>query len=144
MSDLKGPVDPQAMLRSVPLFSGLNKSQIRTMATTAKERTYRDGETIVKQGDKGIGFYLMLYGRAEVRRKSRRLAVLVPGDFFGEMALFDDEPRNADVVAIQPTGCLVLSKWEFWGFAMHEPKMLRSMLGEMARRLSNTNRALSE
>ena len=132
------------MLQKVPIFTGLSERQLRHLAKDSMGRQYHDGDTIVQQGEKGIGFYLLASGRAEVRRKGRRLATLGPGDFFGEMALFDDEPRNADVVAIAPTSCVVLSKWEFWGFAMNEPKMLRSMLGEMARRLSNTNRALSE
>jgi len=132
------------MLRKVPIFIGLSDRQLKHLAKDSMGRRYSDGDTIVKQGDEGIAFFLILDGRAEVRRKGKRLAGLGPGDFFGEMALFDDEPRSADVVATQPTSCLVLSKWEFWGFAMKEPKMLRGMLGEMARRLSNSNRALSE
>lgn len=99
---------------------------------------------MVKQGEKGLGFYLLLEGQVEVRRKGRRLATLGPGEFFGEMALFDDQPRSADVVALQPTRCLVLTKWEFWGFAMNQPRMLRGMLAEMARRLAETDRSLSE
>lgn len=108
------------------------------------ERAYPAGTSVVKQDESGIGFYLILEGHADVRRRNRRLATLGAGDFFGEMALFGDEPRSADVVATEPTRCLVLSRWEFWGFAMGQPGMLRRMLQETARRLSETNRALSE
>ena len=132
------------MLQSVPIFSGLNDRQLRSLTRDSQGRAFTDGETVVKQGDKGLGFYLLLEGRVEVRRKGRRLATLGPGEFFGEMALFDEQPRSADVVALQPTRCLVLTKWEFWGFAMNQPRMLRGMLAEMARRLAETNRALSE
>ncbi len=132
------------MLEKVPIFSMLTDRQLRSLAKDALERTYPDGANVVKQGEKGIGFYLLLEGGVEVRRKGRRLASLGPGQFFGEMALFDNEPRSADVIASQPTRCLVLSKWEFWGFAMGQPRMLRGMLEEMARRLGATNRALSE
>jgi CRP/FNR family transcriptional regulator, cyclic AMP receptor protein len=132
------------MLEKVPIFSMLSERQLRGLAKDALERSYAEGAEVVKQGDKGVAFYLLLDGRVEVRRKGRRLATLGPGHFFGEMALFDNEPRTADVIATAPTRCLVLSKWEFWGFAMSEPRMLRGMLEEMARRLGATDRALSE
>lgn len=131
------------MLQNVPIFSGLNERQLRHLAKDSMGREFKVGDTVVKQGEKGLGFYLLLDGHVEVRRKGRKLATLGPGHFFGEMALFDDQPRSADVVAVEPTRCLVLSKWEFWGVAMGEPRMLRGMLGEMARRLSNTDQALS-
>jgi CRP/FNR family transcriptional regulator, cyclic AMP receptor protein len=132
------------MLEKVPIFSMLSERQLRGLAKDALERSYAEGAEVVKQGDKGVAFFLLLDGRVEVRRKGRRLATLGPGHFFGEMALFDNEPRTADVIATEPTRCLVLSKWEFWGFAMSEPRMLRGMLEEMARRLGATDRALSE
>ncbi len=132
------------MLENVPIFSGLTDRQLRRLARDTMERSFPEGATIVKQGEKGIGFYLLLDGRVEVRRKGRRLATLGPGHFFGEMALFAEEARSADVVATQPTRCLVLSRWEFWGVAMEEPRMLRGMLQEIAHRLSDTNRALTE
>lgn len=136
--------DVLRMLEKVPIFSGLTERQLRRLARDSLERTYPEGTAVVNQGEKGIGFYLLLDGRVEVRRKNRRLATLGPGHFFGEMALFDDEIRSADVVATETTRCLVLSRWEFWGFAMGQPGMLRGMLQEMARRLRSTNQALSE
>ena len=144
MPDLPPPTDPQALLRSVPLFSSLSKSQIRTMATTAKERNYRDGDTIVKQGDKGIGFYLVLGGRARVEKAGQKLAELGPGQYFGEMALLDDQPRTADVKAQGPVKCLVLSPWEFWAAVGNEPEVLRTLLKETVRRLRSSSSAYSE
>lgn len=132
------------MLEKVPIFSQLNDRQLRRLVRDSMERTFPEGTMVVKQGDKGVGFYLLLDGHVDVRRKGRRLASLGPGHFFGEMALFDEEPRSADVIATETTRCLVLSKWEFWGFAMGQPGMLRGMLKEMAHRLGETNRALTE
>ena len=132
------------MLEKVPLFASFTEKQLRSLAQDAKERSFAAGATVVSQGENGIGFYLMLEGRVEVRRGGKRLATHGPGAFFGEMALFNNEPRSADVVALEPTRCLVLSKWEFWSFAMDQPKLLRRMLEEMARRLTTSNRALSE
>lgn len=132
------------MLQKVPIFSNLSDRELRGLAKFALGRTYPEGTTVVKQGEKGIGFYLILEGGVEVRRKGRRLATLGPGNFFGEMALFEDQARTADVLASRPTRCLVLSKHEFWGFALDKGPMLRGLLGEMARRLSETDRALTE
>ena len=126
------------------MFTGLPTRQLRGLVKTASERTFPEGATVVKQGEKGIGLYLIVDGLVEVRRGNRRLASLGPGQFFGETALFDDQPRSADVIAKAPTRCLILSRWEFWGFASGQPDLLRGMMAEMVRRLAETNRALSE
>jgi len=54
--------------------------------------------------------------------------------------LFDDRPRSAEVVATEPTSVVVLSRWEFWGFASDKPEILRTILQEMARRLGENAR----
>ena len=77
---------------------------------------------VVKRGDKGIGFYVVLDGAVQVRKGSTVLAKLGPGDFFGELALFDNKVRSADVVALEPTTVVTLSRWEFWGFASEHPE----------------------
>jgi CRP-like cAMP-binding protein len=144
MPDSRMPPTAQEMLGSVPLFSSLSKSQLRTMATTAKERTYKDGDTIVKQGDKGIGFYLILSGQAKVERAGKQVAALGPGQYFGEMALLDEQPRTADVRAGGVVRCLVLSPWEFWAAVGNEPEVLRTLLKETVRRIRTSPSALSE
>lgn len=131
-------------LQKVPVFAGLTDRQLSGMARDGKERTYAPGAAVVHEGEDGVGFYLILDGKVEVRRKTKRLATLGPGEFFGEMALFVDQKRSADVVAVEPTRCLVLSRWGFWAFASEQPKVLRTIIEEIAQRLAATSRALSE
>ncbi len=131
-------------LKKVAILGSLPQTQLRTLAKSAEVVSFEEGETVVKHGDKGNGLYLLLDGSVEVRRKSRRLAQLGAGQFFGEMSLFDNQPRSADVVAVCPSKMAVLSKWDFWGFAASEPSVVLSVLEEMSRRLRAANDALTD
>lgn len=138
------PQNIAELMGQAPIFATLTERQLRGLAKTTKVLSYPAGTQIVKMGEPGIAFYIVLSGGAEVRQGSRVLAKLAPGQFFGEMTLLDEQPRSADVVATGPTECAVLSRWEFWGFAKTEPEVLQGVLAEMARRLRAANKALSE
>jgi CRP/FNR family transcriptional regulator, cyclic AMP receptor protein len=130
--------DPKAIaaaLRKSPLLAGLDTRTLAQLATFARVRNLAKDAVVVQQGDEGIGFYVLLSGRVQVRRAGKPVAELGPGEFFGEMALFDGRPRSADVVALEPATAVVLSRWEFWGFAANKPEVLRAILEAMARRL---------
>jgi CRP-like cAMP-binding protein len=129
---------------SVPLFKGLEDQDLRAIASLSKEMTFREGETIVKEGDAGLGFYVIINGGAVVKRRNKIVAKLQRGSFFGEMALFDDQPRSADVVATEPTKCLVLLRWNFWSLVSKNKKVVRGLFKEMARRLRATNESMGE
>jgi len=132
------------MLGSSAIFAGLKKGQLKSIARSSKERSFKSGDEIVREGDLGVGFYLILGGSAEVRRAGRVLTRLGRGQFFGEMGLLDQQPRSADVVALEETNCLVLSAPTFWSLVSTNPKIARTMVQELARRLRVTNKALSE
>jgi CRP-like cAMP-binding protein len=144
MVDSERTADAVAALEGVPLFSSLTKRQITSIAKTAVERNYKPGETIVKQGDKGIGFYLMLDGGADVLKTGQKVGALSKGQFFGEMALLEEQPRTAEVRASSPCRCLVLNRWEFWGAVGNDAAVLRSLLTETVRRLRAPGAGLSE
>lgn len=129
---------------SIPMFKSLSQEQLKEIAISSKESSFPSGASIVKEGDAGLGFYLIVEGQAVVKHKGRVLSKLGRGNFFGEMSLFDDQPRSADVIAEQPTKCLVLLRWNFWAVVSKNPQIARGMLKEMARRLRATNEALSE
>jgi len=127
--------DVASALRTVPFFSGLNAKQLKIVAESGKELSYKSGDMIVQEGTMGVGFYMVIDGRVEVRKGSKALAKLSKGQFFGEMSLIDDEPRSADVVAIQPTKCFTLSTWVFSALIKQYPELALPMLKELAKRL---------
>ncbi|HXW37585.1 MAG TPA: cyclic nucleotide-binding domain-containing protein [Nitrososphaerales archaeon] len=132
------------MFGSIPLFRGLEKDELMAIAKLSKEITFREGEAIVKTGEAGLGFYIIVDGQAVVKRKNKTVATLQRGSFFGEMALLDDQPRSADVVATEPTKCLVLLRWNFWSLVSKNKNVVRGLFKEMARRLRATNEAMGE
>jgi CRP-like cAMP-binding protein len=131
-------------LGKISILGALSQSQLRQLANWAEVVAFDKGETVVKRGDHGDGVYLILEGAAEVRRGNRKIARLGEGQIFGEMSLFDEEPRSADVVTVAPSRLAVLQKWEFWGFAAGQPGVVLNILAEMSRRLRAADEALAE
>jgi len=123
------------MLGTVPFFSGLDEKKRKSLVSQGKEMTYNAGDFIVREGAMGVGFYLILDGKAEVRKRDRLLATLERGQFFGEMSLIDELPRSADVIAVSPTKCWALTSWAFAGLVKTNPEVALHMLKEMVKRV---------
>jgi CRP-like cAMP-binding protein len=132
---MAGSADIPSALKAVPFFSGLDMRQLKTIAESGKEMTYKSGDTIVEEGTMGVGFYMVIDGKVEVRKGAKTLAKLSKGQFFGEMSLIDEEPRSADVVAVQPTKCFTLSTWVFSALIKQHPELALPMIKELAKRL---------
>jgi CRP/FNR family cyclic AMP-dependent transcriptional regulator len=132
------------MLERSPLWSGIGKQDFKAIVRAAKQQKFESGETIVRKGEEGAGFYLVLDGAVEIRSNGNTLSRLGPGQFFGEMSVVDAQPRSADVVAVEPSRVLVLSAWSFKSLVSERPRIAVKMLQEFVRRLRNTDRALSE
>ena len=130
-----GAGDPATLLATVPLFSGLDNKKRNSISTQGKVMSYKAGDNIVEEGAMGVGFYLILDGKAEVRKGAKVLANLGKGQFFGEMSLIDSEPRSADVVAVSPTSCWALSSWAFDSVVKTHPDIAVVMLREIVKRL---------
>jgi CRP/FNR family transcriptional regulator len=127
-------------LNIVPLFVGLKDRQLLRLADRMVERSYAVGDVIVKQGQGGEGFYVITAGKAEaVRERSDGEKVVVnsfaPGDFFGELALLDEEGvRTATITVIEATTCLILTRWDFLATLRQDADMAVDILQEMAKR----------
>jgi CRP-like cAMP-binding protein len=138
-------MDTAEFLKHTTLFSGLSKREISDVLSTAKEKRFESGEVIIREGSGAAGFYLILDGAAEVRKADRDLATFGAGDYFGETALIlEDTLRTADVVATAPTTCLVITPWDLKALIGAHPDMGIRMLGELAKRLRDTDQALSD
>jgi CRP-like cAMP-binding protein len=132
------------MLQRAPLWSGLTEKELKVVARSFKELKYDPGDMIVRKGEGGVGFYLIAEGSVEVRSDGNVLSKLGPGQFFGEMAILDGQPRSADVVALEPSRCLALTSWSFKSIVSSHPKMALKLLQESVRRLSMNAQILGQ
>ena len=123
------------MLRKVPLFSGLDKRELESVMGAGREVSFESGQKIITQGEPGLSFLLVLEGKTEVRKEGRRVAVVEPGGFFGEMTVFDNEPRSADIVAVEPTKCFGIASWSFFPVLRANPSVAIEIIRELVRRL---------
>jgi CRP-like cAMP-binding protein len=124
-----------AALEEVPLFEGLPKRQLRRVAKLARIRRFAPGSTLVRAGDPGRSFFVLLDGTAKVVRgggRSRRLGI---GDYFGEMALLDGAPRSASVVADGEVLALTVDRSGFTKLLGAEPALAQTLLRTLAARL---------
>lgn len=136
---------PIEYLKEVPLFAGFSDKQLKSVIKTAKEKEYKEGDAIVREGEATkVGFYLILDGQVEVKRGDKVLTKLGSGQFFGEMAVLDEKPRSADVTAITHTKCLLLTNWDFKALIKTYPEMAMNVISELATRLRQTSQALTK
>jgi CRP/FNR family transcriptional regulator, cyclic AMP receptor protein len=128
------------LLTRVPLFAGLSRRHLRSLADRADQVEFRPGEAIVIEGMRGGAFFAIVEGNARVTRGKRTLATLGPGDFFGELALLDGGERTASVVAATPILCIRIFKRAFDRLVAEEPGVSAWMLSVLAGRLRQAER----
>jgi CRP-like cAMP-binding protein len=95
---------------------------------------FEPGQTVFEQGDVGDRLYVIQRGSVEILRDGARLAVLSKGEYFGEMALLSNKPRNATVKAIEPTDLLAVAKGDFAKLLAGFPELGEDLSGLAARR----------
>jgi CRP/FNR family cyclic AMP-dependent transcriptional regulator len=124
-----------ALLKGVPMFAGLSRRHLRRLASNAEEVRYGRGRAIVRQGARADAFFVVAEGRARVVRANRTMAHLESGDFFGEMALLDGQPRSASVISETPLTTIRLTRARFNKLVDSEPAIARAIMAEMAARV---------
>ena len=127
--------DVSSALGTVPLFHAFSKRQLKMIAESGREYKYKSGYKLVGEGATGDRFYLILDGKVEIRKGGKVLATLSKGQFFGELSMIDEQPWAADVIAVQVTHCLTLSKRVFSRLMWLHPELLRLILKDVVKRL---------
>ena len=122
-------------LARVPLFSDCTKQELQRLARRTTDITIDPGQAIIKEGRTGFEFFVVVDGKAEVSRKGKAVGQVGPGDFFGELALLDNAPRDATITALTPMEVIVLTRAEFNAALAEAPGMTRKLMTGMARRL---------
>ena len=133
------------VLRNIPLFSGLDESELERLSKVAMRRRAARGEQVVRAGEDAETLIVMLTGRAKVTNFDEEgreiiLAWLSPGEFFGEMGLIDGSPRSANVVAVEPCELLVLGKHEFQRCMQDNFQVVQKLMQILVRRLREADR----
>ena len=136
-----------AALHSSALFGELSESQLETVTEAGSQRVFPAGQSIVHEGDTGArAFWIILQGSVEVRTGGTVLATLGKGEYFGEMALVSgkDAPRSADVVALEDTTVLQLTRWDLRGLIASNADLALRLLAGLAERLRRTDQSLAD
>jgi CRP/FNR family transcriptional regulator, cyclic AMP receptor protein len=132
------------LLRNVDLFAYCSAKELRQIGSLTTEHDVKAETVLMKSGDVGMEFFVIVEGLATASRKGVEIARLGPGSFFGELALLDGGPRTATVVAQSDMKLLVLSRREFSSLLMSVPSVARKIIAELGSRLRLTDEMLDD
>ncbi|MDB4878786.1 MAG: cyclic nucleotide-binding protein [Gemmatimonadetes bacterium] len=134
-------------LATIPLFSGLQRDELNKFAELTRERAYPKGSVILFQDDPGDSLFVLRQGRVKVvligeDGREVILGVLEPGAHFGELALIDDQPRSAHVIAMDDAQLLILRREDFRRRVESNPSVAWALLTELSRRLRRADQKI--
>jgi CRP/FNR family transcriptional regulator, cyclic AMP receptor protein len=135
--------DKAELLARVPLFQDLSKKELSALIGEAKEVSHREGAVLAKEGEQGLGFFLIVEGTAKVTVNGRTRRKLGPGDSFGEISLLDEGPRTATVTAETPIKLLGITSWVFKRLVTANPQVAMKMLKTLASILRSSSREVT-
>jgi CRP/FNR family transcriptional regulator, cyclic AMP receptor protein len=126
------------LIKRVPLFSSASKSELADIASIADEMDFPEGKTLIREGETGREFFVLVDGTAEVERSGKKVASIGPGDFFGEIALIAHTPRNATITTTSAARALVITDRAFRQLLDRQPQIAVGVLTALAERLAPT------
>ena len=124
------------LIKRVPLFSHCSKKELGLLAQIADEIDLPEGKTLMREGDRGREFFVLVEGSADVRRRNRKVNTLGGGDFFGEIALVSQRPRTATVTTSSSVRALVVTEQSFRSLLDRAPEVQRKVLQALADRVA--------
>jgi CRP/FNR family cyclic AMP-dependent transcriptional regulator len=136
------------LLRNIPLFTNLGDSEIAEISAQARTLQLPKNYVIINEGESSDSLYIIAAGKVKVlsgREEGKEVifSILRPGDFFGEMALFDDQARSATVITMEHCVFNVIAQADFMRCVSGNPHVARHLLQALAQRLRKANRKIS-
>jgi CRP-like cAMP-binding protein len=131
-------------LKSVPMFSQLSGEELKPVAEMFSVLSVRDGTTVFKENEPGDSFYVILSGTVRLDRGDREICLLKEKDYFGEMALLDQEARSATAIAATDCELLKLNREDFLDLLEEYPRLSQEIIRTLARRLRTVMGELDE
>jgi CRP-like cAMP-binding protein len=137
-------IDRLLLVRGVPIFKELRDDFLVRLASIMNEVSYPSSKMIFAQGQEGRSLYIVVAGKVRVHIGDKDLAILDKGSCFGEMSLFDAEPRSASVTAISSCDCLVLTQQQLYEAIEETPDIAVNIIRLLSRRIRSQNLQLNE
>ena len=137
------PTAPVDLIRRVPLFSDLTDRELKAVAGSMKERTFKAGDTVMQEGKGGVGFFVIEDGTASVSVGGQERAKIGSGDYFGEIALIADIDRTATITADGDLRCYGMTFWDFRPLVEGNASIAWKLLQQMAERLKQAEQRSS-
>lgn len=136
-------IDRLLFLRRVSIFQELRDEFSIKLASIMDEVCFPANYTIFEEGEEGRSLYIVVYGRVKVHIGEQELAQLDKGSFFGEMALFDAEPRSASVTTLEPCDCLTLNQLQLIDAIDETPAIAINLTRFLSRRIRELNKKIN-
>ncbi|MGL5197173.1 MAG: Crp/Fnr family transcriptional regulator [Chroococcales cyanobacterium] len=133
-------VDRLLFVRAVPIFKELRDDFLVRLASVMDELSFPAKHTIFTEGQEGRSLYIVVSGKVRVHIGNRDLAKLEQGTCFGEMSLFDAEPRSASVTTLESCECLVLTQQQLYDAIDETPGIAINIIRLLSRRIRELNR----
>jgi CRP-like cAMP-binding protein len=140
---------PSQLLERVPFLAGLSEEDLRWLTDRLHRRKYSRGDIIFQKDEPGHSLFIIESGSVRIYMPGTQgadltLAVMVPGDFFGDLSLLDDRPRSASAVAAGDAVLLSLERSDFSSLLRARPDAALAVLATIARRLRDTDQTASD
>lgn len=147
MQDGRVPTSHEELLANIPLFESLTEEDLHALSKRLEEIDYTPGDVVFRQGDEGSALFIVVSGGVEISygqgKAKVTLASLFPGQYFGELSLFDGAPRSATATAVQPSRLIRLDREDLVDFVNKNPAASLRIIAEMSERLRQTNELMS-
>jgi CRP/FNR family transcriptional regulator len=140
---------PEETLGNAFMFAELRDSDLKRLAKLMSPAKFAAGSVVIQEGDPADSLFVVNSGKLEANHRdsagnAQELATYGPGDFFGEMALFEGSPRSATVRAIEDSDCLTMTRGDFMAELKKHPQIAVGMLPALVRRLRNADTRISQ
>lgn len=136
-------VDRLLFVRKVPIFSELRDDFLVRLASIMDELSFPNRHTIFTEGQEGRSLYILVSGKVRIHIGDRELAQLSKGKFFGEMSLFDAEPRSASITTLEPCECLMLTQQQLYEAIDETPGIAVNIIRLLSRRIRELNQKVN-
>jgi CRP/FNR family transcriptional regulator, cyclic AMP receptor protein len=137
-------IDRLLLVRGVPIFQELRLDFLTRLASIMNEIVVPHGKAIFEEGQEGRSLYIVISGKVRVHVGSKELTILEKGSCFGEMSLFDAEPRSASVTAITDCSCLVLTQQQLYEAINETPDIAINIICFLSSRIRSQTRAIAQ